>query len=179
MYIKHVFTAALTRWLHSVLVLARAIWSHQSWALRLILIWAGLGMAPGWDYACAISQGRGADRRPKIIQWLSLILLPESKPEVVKLKINAHALPFNPSLVKYLQNLIVLLLLCRCLSDCLQSPITGLWWLGCYSGGDKTSVESLGGDFSINNAFNPRNLGAKWKLLISRFQNSSWMLDLE
>ena len=30
-----------------------------------------------------------------------------------------------------------------------------------YSGGDKTSVESLGGDFSINNAFNPRNLGAK------------------
>ena len=48
-----------------------------------------------------------------------------------------------------------------------------------YSGGDKTSVESLGGEFSINNAFNPRNLGAKWKLLISRFQNSSWMLDLE
>ena len=30
-----------------------------------------------------------------------------------------------------------------------------------YSGGDKTSVESLGGDFSIINAFNPRNLGAK------------------
>ena len=30
-----------------------------------------------------------------------------------------------------------------------------------YSGEDKTSVESLGGDFSINNAFNPRNLGAK------------------
>ena len=48
-----------------------------------------------------------------------------------------------------------------------------------YSGEDKTSVESLGGDFSINNALNPRNLGAKWKLLISRFQNSSWMLDLE
>ena len=33
--------------------------------------------------------------------------------------------------------------------------------LGIYSGGDKTSVESLGGDFSINNASNPRNLGAK------------------
>ena len=48
-----------------------------------------------------------------------------------------------------------------------------------YSGEDKTSVESLGGDFSINNAFNPRNLGANWKLLISRFQNSSWMFDLE
>ena len=48
-----------------------------------------------------------------------------------------------------------------------------------YSGGDKTLVDFLGGDFSINNAFNPRNLGAKWKLLISRFQNSSWMLDLE
>ena len=30
-----------------------------------------------------------------------------------------------------------------------------------YSGGAKTSVESLGGDFSINNAFNPRKLGAK------------------
>ena len=47
-----------------------------------------------------------------------------------------------------------------------------------YSGGDKTSVKSLGGDFSVN-AFNPENLGAKWKLLISRFQNSYWMLDLE
>ena len=48
-----------------------------------------------------------------------------------------------------------------------------------YSGEDKTSVDSLGGDFSINNALNPKNLGAKWKLLISRFQKSSWMLDLE
>ena len=37
-----------------------------------------------------------------------------------------------------------------------KSPIAPL-----FSGGDKTSVESLGGDFSINNAFNPRNLGAK------------------
>ena len=30
-----------------------------------------------------------------------------------------------------------------------------------YSGGDKTWVESLGGDFSFNNAFKPINLGAK------------------
>ena len=43
----------------------------------------------------------------------------------------------------------------------------------------RTSVESLEGNFSINNAFNPINLGTKWKLLISRFQNSPWMLDLE
>ena len=48
-----------------------------------------------------------------------------------------------------------------------------------YSGEDKTSVEYSGGDFSINNAFYPKNLGAKWKLFISRFQNSSWMLDFE
>ena len=54
--------------------------------------------------------------------------------------------------------------------------ITFLRW---YSGEDKTLVVSLGGDFSINNAFNPKNLGAKGKLLISRFQNPSWMLDLE
>ena len=52
-------------------------------------------------------------------------------------------------------------------------------WVRRYSGEDKTSVDSLGGDFSINNALNPKNLGAKWKLLISRFQKSSWMLDLE
>ena len=48
-----------------------------------------------------------------------------------------------------------------------------------YSGEDKTSVKALGADISINNAWSPINLGAKWKLLISRFQNSSWMLDLE
>ena len=39
-----------------------------------------------------------------------------------------------------------------------------------YSQEGKTSVKSLEGDFSINNAFNPINLGAKWKLLISRAQ---------
>ena len=41
--------------------------------------------------------------------------------------------------------------------------LSALFWCRVckYSGGDKTSVESLGGDFSINNAFNPRNLGAK------------------
>ena len=55
----------------------------------------------------------------------------------------------------------------------------GLGLLYLYSREFRTSVESLGGDFSINNAFKPINLGAKWKLLISRFQNSSWMLDLE
>ena len=48
-----------------------------------------------------------------------------------------------------------------------------------YSQETINSVESLGEDFSINIAFNPINLGAKWKLLISRFQNSSWMLNLE
>ena len=41
-----------------------------------------------------------------------------------------------------------------------------------YSQEGKTLVETLEGDFSINNVFNPINLGAKWKLLISRFQNS-------
>ena len=48
-----------------------------------------------------------------------------------------------------------------------------------YSQEGKTSVKSLEGDFSINNAFNPINLGAKWKLMISKFQNSPWMLNLE
>ncbi len=48
-----------------------------------------------------------------------------------------------------------------------------------YSQETINSVESLWWDFSINIAFNPINLGAKWKLLISRFQNSSWMLNLE
>ena len=40
------------------------------------------------------------------------------------------------------------------------------------------SVEYLGGDFSINNAFNPINLGAKWKLLLSRFGKCPWVKDL-
>ena len=48
-----------------------------------------------------------------------------------------------------------------------------------YSQEGKTLVETLEGDFSINNVFNPINLGAKWKLLISRFQNSPWMLHLQ
>ena len=48
-----------------------------------------------------------------------------------------------------------------------------------YSGGDKTSVKTLTAYISFNKAKYPINLGAKWKLLISRFQNSPWMLDLE
>ena len=48
-----------------------------------------------------------------------------------------------------------------------------------YSGGDKTSVKTLTAYISHNKAKYPINLGAKWKLLISRFQNSPWMLHLE
>ena len=33
-------------------------------------------------------------------------------------------------------------------------------------------------DFSINNAINPTNLGAKWKLLLSRFGKCPWVKDL-
>ena len=42
-----------------------------------------------------------------------------------------------------------------------QQVLIGNQVSGEYSGEDKTSVESLGGDFSINNAFIPRFLVAK------------------
>ena len=47
-----------------------------------------------------------------------------------------------------------------------------------YSRGNITWVKCLGANISYNKACKPINLGAKWKPLISSFQNCPWIWDL-
>ena len=48
-----------------------------------------------------------------------------------------------------------------------------------YSQGVRTSAKTLGAYIFIYKACNPINLGAKWKLLFSSFQNCPWMWELD
>ena len=54
-----------------------------------------------------------------------------------------------------------------------------LWHFLWYSQGVRNSAKTLGAYISIYKACNPINLGAKWKLLFSSFQNCTWMWELD
>ena len=129
MYIKHVFTAALTRWLHSVLVGAGPGLSYL--ISSKLSITTNPNMSKGWewhrrDYACTIRPLRSGGRTPKIIQWLSLILLPESGPELVKLKISAFSSKIRSWPNIYTISLSLSLHIRMIVSSRL---ITRIWWL--------------------------------------------------